>query len=75
MNPPKTYLPTTLNKYSSNYVTCPPGIDKRVATLPAYERAIVEALVTALVDELHGVGRQTALEIVWAAGRWMRRGA
>ena len=69
MPTPKTYSRTYLTPLQS---TSWP-IERRLAALPEYERVIVEGMVTALVDELHGVGRQTALELIWAAGRWVRR--
>lgn len=50
-----------------------PLLETRLATLPEYERQMVEAWVKTLDNELHGVGRQTALELIWAVGRWMRK--
>lgn len=47
--------------------------EQRLAALPEPERALVEAMVSELC-QVKGVGRLTALEIVWAAGRWVRRG-
>lgn len=71
---PKTY-PTTLlpnRRRALPGTAAPLGIEQRLAALPEYERAIVEAMVKVLDRELEGVGRQTALELVWAAGRWAR---